>query len=419
MDRHTIALGFELTVLASTVASLVACVGLSGARRADDEPRESSWRARFGHPLVQLALVAGLVLVNQVLCHAYILRVHGGDASFVTRYLGRGWFAMASDEPLVRFVAAHVGRGAWLSPTVLRVQAFLELPFTLFAYLAVARMLGRDVYRTLLRWPLLWLASASFTLTFSLVELSLPNPWTSDDLVLRFVSLATTPLYVALVGRRASRGAAERPSGVLGLLSFFVGAGAIAALVLIAYDALLLYNLAHLATYRDALVLCTGLAGLTAWATPRIDGLGRRRARPSPSPSPAVEAMVSALSMFTIAFFVPSLSLRYWSAHTSAAVSGLLLIGGAAAVALVRAASRADGALAVARLVLGGLVAVLAGAFVARGVLVHASGMPELVLAELSLAFLTVAVVTYRAVEIALGGVCWAPHEAQTPVDEA
>src|SRR2546430_17559446 len=129
MYTQTLASAFEAVVVVSTASAiaLAAWVLRSPLASAERPPRAG---ALVFHPLAQWTLVIALVVVNQVLCDAYILRAHGGDATFVSRYLGHGWFALATGSPVVRFVASHVGDGRWLAPTVLPVQAFLELPFT-------------------------------------------------------------------------------------------------------------------------------------------------------------------------------------------------------------------------------------------------------------------------------------------------
>lgn len=88
--------------------------------------------------------------LNQVLFTVHVTAVHGGDASFVARYLPSGWFAI----PRGRFwsgLAAVWPHPELLAPTVLRVQALLELPFVVLAYLAVTRRLAPDVAARLAR----------------------------------------------------------------------------------------------------------------------------------------------------------------------------------------------------------------------------------------------------------------------------
>jgi hypothetical protein len=159
------------------------------------------------------------------------------------------------------------------------------------------------------------------------------------------------------------------------------------------------------------------IAAGASFAAPRIDEALARAAR-ARAPSPAVDICVSALRAFTLLFFVPSLSLRYWGAHPTAAACGLVLVlagfGAGAASALRRSRVSAGNAV---RLVFAGAAAMaLAGwaahlAFVTAGLV-----LPELLLARLSLSFLAVAIVIFRAGEIAL---CWGAHETKASADEA
>src|SRR4051794_11137925 len=76
-------------------------------------------------PGAALALVIALIYLNQVLLTVYIIRVHGGDVSFVARSLPEGWFATATDNATLAELARHFPFPELLAPTVLRVQAFL------------------------------------------------------------------------------------------------------------------------------------------------------------------------------------------------------------------------------------------------------------------------------------------------------
>lgn len=442
MHHAAIASAFEGTVLMSTAAALGIGAHLARARFArrsssegapvDAPPAGSSsktapttWRALVTlalHPLAQLLLVCALVYVNQVLFGAFILRAHGGSTAFIGQYIPGDWFAVGRQDPLVQLAARHVGDGRWLSPTLLRAQAFLELPFTMLAYLAVARLLGRRVYAMLCKPVVLVLAALSFSVTFSLVELSLPNPYTTDDLVLRAIACVLVPVYIAWIAKREeSRSLASPgtggPSGVLGLLAFLAGAGAISYVVLALYDAFLLYNLAHFPRYASGIALSLVIAALASYAAPRVDG-ALARATHGRVPSPAVDVCASALRTFTVLFFVPSLSLRYWGGHSTAAACGLLVVVLAMAGGAVSALRRSrPGPAAMVRLALGGGVALALGTWAAHVVLVSAShGMPELLLARLALSFLVAAITSFREVEIAL---CWASDETKASADEA
>ncbi len=327
-----------LVVATSTIYGAGAAVWATApGRETRRRPKPHGALALFAHPLTQWAIVIGLVVVNQIAFNAYVLRVHHGDASFIGRYLPSfGWLSLALDWPSVRWVAAHVGDGRWLAPSVLRVQAYLELPFTLYAYLAVARMLGRDVTRALCRWPVLLVASVSFSVTFGLIEASLPNPYTNDDLVLRALAAVTVPFWVAWTSRidDAARDGDDRPTSVLGILAFLIGAASIALSLLAAYDTLLLYNLAHLPRYVPLLVLTTPIAVFAPWLVPRVG-----RARPS-SASTLLRAMLAA---FTVVFFVPSLAIRYAMPYACTALFAafVLLFGAGLGIARLRQ-ERAD-----------------------------------------------------------------------------
>jgi len=433
MHHADIASAFEATLVLSTVAAL----GLGVQRALERIPRtratptarprvraSSTLSSLSLHPLSQFLLVCAVVYVNQVLFGAFILRAHGGSTAFISRYIPGEWFAIGRHDPLVQLAAQHVGDGRWLSPTLLRVQAFLELPFTMFAYLAVARLLGRQLYTTLCRPLGLALASLAFSVTFSLVELSLPNPFTTDDLVLRAVACLVIPMYIAWICRAeerrspATEGAmVAGPSGVLGLLAFLAGAGALSYVVLAFYDAFLLYNLAHLPRYASGIAISLVVAAGASFVAPRVDA-ALARATGARVPSPAIDVCVSALRAFTLLFFVPSLTLRYWGAHQSAVVCGLLVVAlglaSGTASALRRSHTSAGGVL---RLLVAGGVALALGGWAAHAAFVSADeAMPELRLARIALSFLAVAITSFRAVEIAL---CWAPHETKAEADEA
>ncbi|MBX3190926.1 MAG: hypothetical protein KF819_28280 [Labilithrix sp.] len=416
MNRAT---AFEATVTISTVLAFAAGAWLRSRGAARPAAKDRAWWHVALHPLTQLLVVCLLLFVNQVLFGAYVLGAHGGSSRFVAQYISPGWFHVAKSGSLgalVRFVAAHVDV-TWLSPSVLRVQAFLELPFTLFAYLAVARLLGVETYRSLCRLPLLVLASISFSFTFSLVELSLPNPWTRDDLFLRALAAVTVPFYVAWLARREPHADASAPSGphgVLGLLSFLAGAGAIAWIVLAIYDAFLLYNLAHLPSYARGLAVALVVAAGASVASSRVDRLAPGGAAPSPS----MTACVASLRAFTILFFIPSLSIRYWGLHPTAMLAAASLVGVGLAVGGVAAVRRARTAGHVFVVCAAAAPALLAGGW-AGVVAVTTAGhvpVPELLLARGALSFLAVAIVTFRFVEMAL---CWAlPHEAKAEADQ-
>jgi hypothetical protein len=231
MNRAELASAFETTLLLSMLAALA--LGAQRAferpsvvakvRRAPEAPRSAF--AVLLHPLAQFLLVCAVIYVNQVLFGAFILRAHDGSTAFISRYIPGDWFAIGTHDPFVRLAAQHVGDGRWLSPTLLRVQAFLELPFTMLAYLAVARLLGRQLYATLCRPLGLVLASLAFSVTFSWVELALSNPYTHDDLALRAAACLVTPMYLACICRAEERRSPPLPRYARADCAFVPGRG--------------------------------------------------------------------------------------------------------------------------------------------------------------------------------------------------
>jgi len=442
MHSSGIAQIFELTVATSAlVGLLLGRAWLSRgnsifrlAKMAPEPPpagRPAGWFARersgavriLAHPLVQFGVVCALLYVNQAVFGAWVLSGHGHEVAVARRAISPYWFQIAPQDPLVRLVAAHAGDGRWLAPSLLRVQAFLELPFTVFAYLSVAAMLGRSVLRALTRPLVVSLAAVSFSVVFSIVEVKLQNPWTSDDLALRALSCVVTPIYVVLLARasglaREPQGAnapPDGPWGTLGLLSFLVGAGAVAYVVLAVYDFALLYNLAHLGGYARGLATAIPLAVAATWIAPRIDGwlsgVGRLH-----EASVGTSIVVVALRTFTVVFFVPSLSLRYASTHPSAVRLGLVLVALSIGAGLVRL--RAEGARGrrgryLIAAALSVLVGVTLGAVGAQGPAV----VSELRMARFALSFLASAIVAFRMLEIALCS--GSDHETKAQADEA
>ncbi|MGW0880540.1 hypothetical protein [Streptomyces sp. NPDC002671] len=255
----------DFVVIASAASVLAIALRGLGRRR----PRASSTTGRSVSPLVALAVTTALIYVNQVLFTVYVLRVHGGDASFIARYLPTGWFDLATHNPVLRSLGRVFPAPGLLAPSVLRVQAFLELPFVLTAFATVARWFDADLYRRIACSALLPLASVSYTVVFCLVEWDLRNPYTNDDLVIRALSGVITPLLLA---RWAAwdEGAPRAAVSVRGLLVFIGSLGALGVLVLVVYDTALLYNLGRL----DDRLPITLVAGAAL--------IGLRRASPLP-----------------------------------------------------------------------------------------------------------------------------------------
>jgi hypothetical protein len=347
------------SVMIASAASALA-LALRGLGR---RPAASSTTGRSVSPLVALAVTTALIYVNQVLFTVYLLRVHGGDASFIARYLPTGWFDLATHNPVLRSLGRVLPAPELLAPSVLRVQAFLELPFVLTAFATVVRWFDADLYRRIACSALLPLASVSYTVVFCLVEWDLRNPYTNDDLVIRALSGVITPLFLARWAAR-DEGVSRAAASVWGLLVFIGSLGALGVLVLVVYDTALLYNLGRL-DERLPVAMVAGAALL---------GLRRSAARlPGSSAAGLSSAFVwQVLRHWLALFFVPALALRYaimFGTPQLAVAAGSLTA--AAAVVLagrdVTAASGGGGRLA---LVLAGRVgcAVLAGSVAAYGV---------------------------------------------------
>lgn len=262
------------------------------SRRPDTDPGVS----RGGHPGWWLLAVTALIYLNQVLVTVYLLRTQHGDPTFIARYLPPGWFDVATGDPALRWLAAHWPAPQLLAVSVLRVPAALELPFVLFGYLTVCRWLGPGWYRRAvhLTWPI----ALSYTATFALIEWTLHNPYTTQDITIR----ALSALAVGLLVTRHTTPGADPPTSVRALLLFGISVAALAYLILAVYDTALLYNLAHLTRK-----LPRTAAALAVLAAARL--LARRVHRPGPRP--ALTVVSDALGRFLVLFAVPALPIRY------------------------------------------------------------------------------------------------------------
>jgi hypothetical protein len=306
-------------VVAGSALGALAGVPRMVSGEAEVEPMPGR---RLG-PGVALSVVVGLLYLNQVLLTVYISRVHGGDVLFIARYLPNGWFAMATDNSVLEAIAGRFPAPELLAPTVLRVQAFLELPFVLFAYLTVLRWLDRGWYARVARSPLIWAAAFAYTLVFCAVEWELRNPYTIDDIVVRIVAAIATPPLVTWLARSEKGG--RHPVSALRLMVFAVSAWALGYLVLVAYDTALLYNLAHV---RDRLFGAT--AALVVLLAARL--IANRL--PAYGVGAGVSAIALGLRWSLALFLVPALAVRYGINF------GTPIVAAAAAVLVLLAAAR-------------------------------------------------------------------------------
>jgi len=269
--------------------------------------------------------VVALVYLNQVLFTVYVLRVHGGDTAFIAKYLPEGYFAL-EDGPAMRGLAEHFPKPELLAPSLLRVPAFLELPFGLLVYLTVLRWLDRGLYRRLATSWLVWAASLSYTFVFCAVEWDLHNPYTVDDIVIRACSAVLTPIFLHWLAGQEGDGS-ERTSFARMLL-FATSAWAFGYLVLAVYDTALLYNLGHLGGRLPGavLALCV-LVGARAASSRLPDG----------EAGIALSSVAGGLRWALLLFFVPALAVRYgvnFGSPLLAAAAGLAICLAAGACAL-------------------------------------------------------------------------------------
>jgi hypothetical protein len=267
-------------------------------------------------PEVWLAALVGAIYLNQVLFTIYVIGVHGGDASFIAQHLPAGWFNLADDNGVIVALAQAFGQPHLLAASVLRIPAALELPLVVLAYLCVSRWWSHRLYRCLTTPAVLALSCATWTAAFCLIEWSLPNPYTLDNVVLRIVSAIVTAVAVARLAQRsggADRGAVGRDAVDLAL--FGLSAGAAGYLLLVVYDTALLYNLGHLgerwagAAVALGVLLGARVAAHHRRATDRQPGIG-------------TGTVSAALGWFAALFFVPALPLRYTLGFGSAALAG-------------------------------------------------------------------------------------------------
>ncbi|MFD4654049.1 hypothetical protein ACFWP2_00310 [Kitasatospora sp. NPDC058444] len=300
------------TVVASAAAALL--VAPRVLRRTAPAGRDGGTPG----PEPVLAAVVALIYLNQVLVAVYVNRVHHGDVSFIARHLPPGWF----DVPRLDSLAARFPAPELLAPSVLRVQAFLELPLVLLAFVAVVRRLDRALYVRLARSPLIPLAAASYTVAFCAVEWDLRNPYTVDDLVLRVLAACLTPPLIARLARREpAAGTAADTAPARGPFRFALDLWAYGQLMLVLYDTALLYNLARIGEHLPS--AAAALAVLVATRTvPSRD----------PRPGPYTAALTGTVGRALALFLVPALSIRYAESFGTpelAALAGLLVIGAA------------------------------------------------------------------------------------------
>jgi hypothetical protein len=362
-------------------------------------------RSAAAGPGFWLGVVTAAIFANQVLFTVYVLRVHGGDPSFVARFLPPGWFDLAGGSAMRAFADAFPAPEL-LAVCVLRVPALLELPFVVLAYLCVCRWLDPVRARVLTAPAVLWAACVAYSVVFGLVEWGLRNPYTTGDLILRAVSCVVT---AALAGRCELR--APAPASAVDVLLAVGSAAALGVLVLVVYDTALLYNLGHVprlspvAAVAGAALAAARLAARRRAATPREAGAG-------------VRTVSAGLAWFATLFFVPALPVRYaldlgtpWLAAAGAAVVAVT-----AAALTVRDVMAGIGGTrrAVGVWLAQVSVAAVAGSAAASAALLPPPTYPEVRILLAAALFLTAVTATCAATDALLRREPWRPAHPPT-----
>ncbi|MEY3213483.1 MAG: hypothetical protein RIT28_3964 [Pseudomonadota bacterium] len=277
-----------------------------------------------GLPRAALAFfaVSGLLYVNQVIFNAWMVLEHNAAPSYLRQFVhSQHYFNLAPNHPPVAWLVGLAGDGAWMAPSFLRVQAVLELPWALTAYLMITALLHPPTARQIAAGPLGVFAAVSHTAVLCVVEVLLWNPWTEQDLALRVVGLVLTLILLQWIGREP---VAEAPPSAVQLVNFFIGLGAASALVLGGNLVALLYNLAYLDEVALIMAAATLMFGLCLWV----------RGRPTPATDSAlVTALHHVGARFTLTFAAPALAIRYGMTHSAA----VKLAGIAAALVILTA----------------------------------------------------------------------------------
>ncbi|MEV6608459.1 hypothetical protein [Kutzneria sp. NPDC051319] len=281
----------EIMLVAVIVAATAAGVWWVPRGGAAERPG-GGW---LRHPGTWLVAVIALFFVNQVLFTAYVQQALHGDTSSIARYMPPGWFDLADLGRLSQALPAW----PW---TVLHAQSSIELPLGMLSYLLVCRWFSAEVFRRAMHARWLW--SASWTVTFCLIEWDLYSPYTVVDLVIRVISGIVTPLLLPLL----SEGRDTPPR----LLPLVASLAALGCVVLAVYDTVTLYNLGHTVSWlpivAGALVV---LAAARFWAQKPVRH------------GPTMSSVTNALGWFLVLFLVPALPLRYGFNFGTTAVSVL------------------------------------------------------------------------------------------------
>ncbi len=363
-------------------------------RNPPPAPASASAPRRRHRPGWWLTVVVAAIFVNQLLFNVYVLRVRHGDVSDLAADVPDGWFVLADHNRLVVALADHVPATRLLSLTALRIPSLLELPFGMLAYLTLVNWLDPRRYRQLATPAVLGLASAAYTITFSLIEWALPTPYRVQDIVLRGVTGVLCACALPLLGRGPSAPEGTgAPRTAAELIAFVASAAALGYLVLAMYDTVLLYSLGRVGSHLPGAVAAGVVLLAARFAATRL-----RRRGPHRPVGTGLDTLNTGVSWWLGLFLIPALAIRYelgFGSWKLAAVAGTLVIAVAATGTLREVAGRLPvGAHpgAVRRTWLSQLVAaLLAGAVAAAAGLATPAAYPESRLLRAAVGFVVVA----------------------------
>jgi len=270
-----------------------------------------------------------LLLLNQLAVAVYLAAFQGGNVHYVKQWFyALPWFDVPVHWPIVQWLAGVVaplpGAEVVLSYSLLQVQAVLELPFALLAYLMAAWFVDRGAHRHLLRWPIWLVAIVGYTATFMVVEWELFNPWTEADLKLRVLGAALCVPLGGLLARHAGPigGFQPRTRTAGGALAALMTIGLLSGIVMLMLYLTLGYNLAALPSLSLLLVpAALGLA-LMARLVGRAGTFGPWRDRAGAP----MTFLARAGGWFVLLGFPVALSVRYRWGADSAMLTGLIVV---------------------------------------------------------------------------------------------
>jgi len=328
----------ELLLVPSALVVLVALRRGGGAVTAVWSCR----RARLG-PLSFVALSV-LLLLNQLVFQLHVLGVAPGS-DFRGPPFPPWWFRTVDVAPALAEAVGRAPAGVRqvLGLSWLRVNAVLETPFALAAAATAARYVSKPLHDLLLGPRIGSVTAIAFTAVLAAVSHAMQNPWTGQDIALRWVSCLLVCGALLTVRRRGDLSAATAavPTTLTAWVVAVLGAGFFVGVVLCVVWITLLYNLADLAWLWPFVALGTAGALVAARAQSGGESAGAR---------PRVRVL-GAISVVFCAGFIPvSLPVRYLWPRPAAVAVLVGLVGVAVGTGIATEAREAPAAQRGARL---------------------------------------------------------------------